>query len=562
MILQRLCEFADRMPDQTPSLYSTLSFKWEIDLDDDGSYLGITELSSGDKKNRGLGILAPNIKRSGTKAPPQLLADNAKYVLGLGTGNPGESRHFVEFRKLVEDCEKATQEIAVSAVMKFLAKHQDTPIVIDKPIEASDNVVFRVGSTRPTDIPSVRKFWLTYNTADDGNQMQCIVCGHTGPVDRTSPVAIKGIPGGQPVGMALVSANRNAFESYGAEQAYIAPTCRNCGEGYANAINYMIRSDQHHVRIGPMMFLFWTKDDSNINVPLLLSQPNTEQVKELIVSYQNRHEQYGVDVSAFYALSLSASAGRVVVRDWLDTTVPAVQSNLARWFGLQRIVEPYGTESHVFGVYGLAASLYLKPNDQMVAEIPRALVRCALFGGNLPENVMVQAISRNRADQAVTSNRAALIKAVILSQMKGYEENYMEKLEEKCTTPAYLCGRLLAVIEVAQKLAINPKSTLVDRFYGSASSAPATVFGNLLRDFQIAYMSKLRKEKPGIHFALDNQAQDIMSNLDGFPATLDAKEQAMFALGYYHQKADNRAQAKAKAELKALALQEDENHED
>lgn len=559
MILQRLCEFAECIPDLPPSMYSALAFKWQVELDENGNYQGITPLSDGTKKNKGLSILAPNVKRSGTKAPPLLLADNAKYVLGIGSERPEDSRHFMEFRKLVEQCAEATGEIPVQAVARFLVAHQENPVHPDQPVEAADNVIFRVSNIRPTDLPSVRRFWVSHNAPKGDDHMQCIVCGKTGPVDRVSPVAIKGIPGGQTSGMALVSANKNAFESYGAEQAFIAPTCRSCGEAYANAINYMIRSEHHHVNVGPAVFLFWTVGGDDFDVPLFLGQPRPEHVKELITSYRTGKERRSVESSAFYALSLSASASRVVIRDWLSTTVPEVQTNLTRWFGLQRIVDSWGAEGRPFGVYGLAASLYLKPNDQMAADIPRMLIRCALSGGALPDYVMAQAVARNRAEQGVTSNRAALIKAVMLSQMDECEEGYMERLEQRCTTPAYLCGRLLAVIEAAQKLAVNPKATLVDRFYGSASSAPATVFGNLLRDFQSAHMSKLRKDRPGIYYALDNQAQDILEQLNEFPSTLDAKGQAMFALGYYHQKADNRAQAKAKAELKALAAQEDED---
>jgi hypothetical protein len=60
--------------------------------------------------------------------------------------------------------------------------------------------------------------------------------------------------------------------------------------------------------------------------------------------------------------------------------------------------------------------------------------------------------------------------------------------------PAYKCGRLLAVIERIQSAAIgNPNATLTDRYYGSASTAPASVFGVLLRMTQ-PHLSKLRKQ--------------------------------------------------------------------
>jgi CRISPR-associated protein Csd1 len=99
---------------------------------------------------------------------------------------------------------------------------------------------------------------------------------------------------------------------------------------------------------------------------------------------------------------------------------------------------------------------------------------------------------------------------------------------------AYKCGRLLAVIERIQSAAIgNPNATLTDRYYGSASTAPASVFGVLLRMTQ-PHLSKLRKQNQGQAIALERALQDAMP--DYFPTTLSLTEQGLFALGYYHQR--------------------------
>ncbi|MCS7303469.1 MAG: type I-C CRISPR-associated protein Cas8c/Csd1, partial [Candidatus Kapabacteria bacterium] len=79
----------------------------------------------------------------------------------------------------------------------------------------------------------------------------------------------------------------------------------------------------------------------------------------------------------------------------------------------------------------------------------------------------------------------------------------------------------------------NPNQTLTDRYYGSASSAPASVFGTLLRMAQV-HLSKLRKENQARY--LEQELHDAMP--DQFPATLTLKQQALFALGYYHQRAE------------------------
>jgi CRISPR-associated protein Csd1 len=109
------------------------------------------------------------------------------------------------------------------------------------------------------------------------------------------------------------------------------------------------------------------------------------------------------------------------------------------------------------------------------------------------------------------------------------------------------------VLEQAQRAALGDISaTIVDRFYGTASTAPATIFGRLLRGAQ-PHLSKLQRDAPGTGRALQVDLEEILSSLAGFPPTLTLKQQALFALGYYHQRAQNRAAAKAGAERRRAA---------
>lgn len=123
----------------------------------------------------------------------------------------------------------------------------------------------------------------------------------------------------------------------------------------------------------------------------------------------------------------------------------------------------------------------------------------------------------------------------------------MVQMDEGNRHPAYLCGRLLAVLEQVQFLAVSPKATLIDRFYGTASTAPASVFSRLLKGAQ-AHLGKLRKEKFGAYSALQSRLEGVMANLSGFPKVLTLEEQGWFSLGYYHQRAWDRAKAKARKE--------------
>jgi len=102
--------------------------------------------------------------------------------------------------------------------------------------------------------------------------------------------------------------------------------------------------------------------------------------------------------------------------------------------------------------------------------------------------------------------------------------------------PAYRLGRLLAVVDKLQADALgNINATIVDRFYGSASSTPAAVMPTLVRRSQ-HHLGKLRRDKPGWAVNHEKLLQEVMGGLERFPLTLTLEEQGLFALGFYHQR--------------------------
>jgi CRISPR-associated protein Csd1 len=96
---------------------------------------------------------------------------------------------------------------------------------------------------------------------------------------------------------------------------------------------------------------------------------------------------------------------------------------------------------------------------------------------------------------------------------------------------------LFAVLERAQSEAIpGANATIVDRYYGTASSVPYSVFPRLIAGFQ-NHVSKIRKDKPGFAVNLGKQIGNILDLLPPtFPKQLSVEQQGQFAVGYYHQK--------------------------
>jgi len=575
MLLQRLVEYYERIP-STPVMYNKLAVKWVIDIDDNGNFLGMPPTSDSGKKNdRGKEFQTPHIgKSSGIKA--KLLADNGEYVLGKareGSDVEKVMKRHNAFIKLIETAGQSTDEPTLKAIGKFYQQGQVEKIPISEDFDPSHNITFRVNGVFPFELPNVQKFWAKYSGAigsenndeiSDKDIMECIVCGKVKPVLRRLPFKIKNIPKGQKAGNALISANFSAFESYSLEKSLIAPICHDDSEKFSKAANALLQDENTHIAVGPLVYIFWTKKETGFSFASLLSKPNPTDVQALIGSaYKGKEAVTVVDETKFYASAFSASGSRVAVRDWLETTVSYVKENVVRWFRFQRIVDSYtGAEGLPFPLKGylrkdnrwvsgiiddLAPLIRMRRDlDNLSPNVPKVFLHFAFKGGLLPEWLLYQAVNRNRMEQNVTRSRAAIIKMIMLSKNnKNNEEGEMECLDLENRNPAYLCGRLLGVLEIVQVEAFKPStinSTIVDRFYGTASSAPASVFGRLLRGVQ-PHLTKLRKEKRGTFEAMAKQLEEVQCGLTLYPKTLTLEEQGLFALGYYHQKAANRAGA-------------------
>lgn len=569
MLLEALKEYSDKIL-VPPLMYIETPVKWVIDLDSEGNFVKLSITSSGLKKDRGKSFNVPHaLATSGLV--PKLMAHSPDYVLGLGRSKPERTaKRHKSFLELLEKCRDDTGSKKVAAVLNFLNKfniehHPKIDEHIDEIEKENSSITFRVDGKFPHDDLVVQNFWAEYQKNElTGRKVlkTCMVCKRKRIPVRIHPFQLKGIPGGQTSGTALVSTNKDSFISYGQKkknQALMAPICMECSDRYAKAFNHLRKNEKTHVTVGPLLFVFWTKQKIEFSAASFFYDPDPEEIKKLILSYRKGRFAEPEDENSFYAAVLSGSGGRAVVRDWVETTVGRVKENLARWFKLQEIVGPWGEDPIPEKLWNIASSLYREPRRDMVPNVPRTLVKVALEGRMLPEWILYQAIKRNRAEQRVTRPRMVLTKMILASD-KRYEgkEDKMASLDKENREPGYLCGRLLAVLEAVQKAALpGIKATIIDRYFGTASSAPATIFGTLLRGAQ-NHLAVLRKTKEGTFYALSRRLEEVLNGIQatGFPATLTLKEQALFSLGYYHQRADDRAEAIAKKKEKAESITE------
>jgi CRISPR-associated protein Csd1 len=576
VILTKLTEFAQKQMTLPPAMYAEAKIRWLIDLNLDGTLRGKFIPLGGDTKanKRGNPYIVPVVGRTvGIK--PKLLVDSGEYVLGIPKPDSKPDRVAEchrQFKELIRQCGEITQNHKLRAIQIFLDSWQTsdlekslpTGFKLDK-FDPSDNITFQVDGEIVADDRAknhdIEQFWARLTsgegdeTKDNSPMMTCLVTGEESAVAQRMPLLIKGLIGGQPSGTALVSANSDPFTSYGLKNSLTSPISRDAAEKFAKALNHLLAEDRHRLYIGSTAYVFWTKEKTEFNPISFFKDPNIDDVKNLLASPHTVSQMHGVDSQDFYALSLTASMARSVVRDWLETTIPNVEDNLRRWFSNQKIVNYEGETGKPLGIFAIAASAYRDAPKEMQATVTDALVRHALHGSPLSDDLLVKLVRRNRSEQTITYPRAVFTKLILISKgkisMSELESLTLNPTLEGQEKSAYHCGRLLAELEAIQRSALGKiNASLVDRYYGAASSTPAKAFSPLLRGVQ-SHLGKLRKNAPGIYKLRDEQLEEIMSHfMDGkLPNTLNVGNQAIFALGYYHQKAANRAainSAKAK----------------
>ncbi len=570
MMLQALITYAEREK-LGDADFEGVSVRWLIPLDKSGNLAGgpipLVE-NPGDKKPRPKQMLrpftSPNELNQGTKS--HFLCDTlerATLFLDPKAPEKSEARRVQHgyFQSLLK--EAATEFPDASAllqpVLAFLQKpeaveelHRQLTLLKAKP---SDNAVFAVDGVNLLDSKPLQLFWRNRRrrSAAKGETREQRICLATGELAETLDTTekIKGVPGGLATGTNLISFDKDSFCSFGLEQAQNAALSISAELNIRSALNGLIeRSRSQKLVFNDTAHLHWTRlpiDDDPIDI---LATADENAIASLLKSIQSGHRTASIDVNLYYALSLSGNGARIVVRDWLQSTVLDVERHVAEWFQDLGIMEPDGAgvrRDFKFGalLYGMVRAELAELSPQ----VPTQLWYGALRGRSvpLPQSALSAALRRQQLDQENKLNpaRLALIKACLIRSSNSQNNNSQtkdnamtESLNPECGEPAYLCGRLFAVFDRLQYLALGGVNAgVVERYYASASTTPALVMGRLFRNAQFhlakadgGVAGNATKDFEGITCALGNE----------FPATLDLEGQGRFALGYYHQKAEYR----------------------
>lgn len=512
------------------------------------------------------------------KGKARLLLDKAEEVLCYG-GEKSNSKHDLFLKKL--DKYKNLPELA--PVVAFYGNNKTKGIdmalkryveVIPEEKNRKGNIGFRVQSdgTRIHEKPEVlQKIIDNYETVQkelmEGSNKKCSVCGQVKyPVEDIPHGMIKRVPSGQSSGCALVSYNDTAFESYALQGNENSSICTNCATTYVEGLNWLLSAGNETIvetkkgkekklyrytnrrNFGTdTAIVFWTRENKSLPEIDQLEAPNPDDVTKLLESVSSGKEQDGryLEADQFYSCTLSGSAARIAVRDWIETSLFDFRKSIAQWFKDIAIME-YDSDlktlkKRYFGLYNLARSSQNVKNDQDVSLSRSAayLWNAAIKQTAPPLWLLTKVLQRARMDEyGVTSERASLIRLILNRNNKGGGFMVSEKVENGFKPAAYVCGQIFAKLESIQYAALGAvNSGIREKYFTYAMTAPGAAFGRLF-NLHSKHFTKLKNEKPGLAINMDKELQDLCKEVDikSFPATFSLEEQGQFAIGYYHQR--------------------------
>jgi len=590
--LGRDLESQDKLPPPGFYFYKE-AIKWVVHLWDDRVYL--------ESGSDSLNLPRPFSGRT-SDVQPHLLVDEAGYALGVNKDKNGEDKRaeekhksFLELLKEFREWEGQKDHNLKTALSLLYTTLQENRLDQDprfSEILSKDWISF-VLETGPLkgqhlfEHAEAKSFWLyelqkrsSPGGKKEARQMrgECAICGTENLLVGKIPVGVK-LVGNTP----LHSINADAFTSFVAGSGTFKKShigiCFKCGDTASRAFNYLSTSEQHRRTLiydnkkrdalVNQIALFWVKAPAPVQIgDAILDLSNVESIdfgaalvatagKPVLATASQLLDllkepwtpvdsHLRLDDYSFYLGILSPNVGRIALREWFAISITALKENLGSFLEKSRIVSARGESPQPLSIGTILQALQSSnPN------LTRGLLRAAYLDYDPPQGLWVAAVNRFRIPNILQDPREAWRLQALAGALKiglnfDKQEVKMSELNLGYKSVAYLCGRLLSVLEEAQLRAsgFNLNKTLVDRFYGAASTAPSATFGTLIASATTAHLPKVGGD-------VNVMMEEVMSNIadaGGFPKILTLSQQAEFGLGFYHQRAAFRSTRKKKNE--------------
>lgn len=381
--------------------------------------------------------------------------------------------------------------------------------------------------------------------------VQCAVSGEKGPIARIHD-KIKGVPGGLSTGSVLICFKNASENSYGNDQSYNSNISQAAMKKYTEALNYLLNGKRHRALLDDVTVVYWAMSENeayNDLASLLLFDSSegldAQQTEEMLgrlmqdaregnVRPDRIKSTAGIDADVdFYIVGIKPNSSRLAVKFIYRRKFGEILMHVAQHQSDLQITQ----QARSVELWRIKKEL-LSPKSKNETVDPALLTKMlesVLYGTNYPPFLLSTMVRRVKTDAgSISAVRAGVIKACINRKLRlsGQKEELKLALDKENNNPAYLCGRLFAVLEKLQQSASGDSlnRTIKDAYFSSASSKPSIVFPKLVNLAQY----HLNKSKSEAYYRM--LIGEIIDKLGtAFPDTLLLPEQGKFIIGYYQQ---------------------------
>mgnify|MGYP000252451290 CR=1 FL=1 len=401
---------------------------YQIDLSREGEIKGIISLREEEERGKKKVIVpktlsVPEMVTRSSGVSANFLCDNAKYLLGISQESDEKNR------KRAEECFHAAKErhlsllehaegVMARAICMFFEKWQPEKAMEHQEIRenweeitAGGNLIFGMGIEFAQDDEEMKELWNNRKLENNGDiQGVCLVTGEQTELARIHR-GIKGVPGAQSSGAALVSFNAPSFESYGKEQSYNAPVGKYAEFAYTTALNYLLNQREYRFQLGDSMVVFWAESAEQVYQKSFFTfvEPgpdNGEALKSVFdnLKKQRRVEFEGITLNPdqrFYILALAPNAARLSVRFFYQNSFGNILKNLSEHYERMSVVKPSWATNVYLGIRSmLSETVNQKSKDKTPVPNMAALVlQAILSGARYPASLYTNVLIRIRAEQ-------------------------------------------------------------------------------------------------------------------------------------------------------------------
>lgn len=587
-MLHALKEYAESIGLSAEPGFKSKEVKWLILFDDKGKYINVQRIGEGKAGvlyERCPHLTQPELKSGGAGCRHFLVDGLDVIVLRTTKGDADEKllKKHAFFVDMLRDASSA--EPSLEAISKVLADESCLEKIrrdldgFSPKAKPGDVATFAVlgadaeGHQTIVQNDSWHDWWREYRVSLSAKKKVaesrlCFLTGVDAAPASTHP-KITGLAsvGGMAAGDVYASFKQASFQSYGLSQSENAAMSEDAAKLYTTTLNNLIREKSE--RLASSRIVFWYSGTKEVPAefdPLQMvlggakihddeeqeeeNQPSDREIaaanlsaRKLLTSIRSSDRADLLD-STYQAMTVSANSGRVVVRDWMEGQFEDFVKNVDQWFNDLQITKRDG--SGIAPDPKFLAVLGGTVRDLKDATAPNevALWQAAVRRSPIPSHLAASALARFRIDliqdRPTRHAQVGLLKAFLMRLKKEGSKQMPEittELNEQTDDPAYVSGRVLALLGQIQRKAIPTiKVGVVESYYASASVSPGLILGRLIRTALIAHLPKIKPDPLRQWF--DNQLSGLIAILNESPKrTLTMEEQTLFALGYYQQRA-------------------------